>query len=110
MEKVIHKLVLKDEEGCEGRGDLGEKEVTADQDQGEAIDTVHERQQDPACIGDGIKAMTGRKPLHSFQVHPPSSCHLTFPLTLRQIPLLALFKEGNQGSGSYSTQDHRAAE
>ena len=58
MEKVIHKLVLKDEEGCEGRGDLGEKDVTADQDQGEAIDTVHERQQDPAWMGDGIKAMT----------------------------------------------------
>lgn len=42
-----------------GGGELGKKEVIADEDQGVATDSVCERQQDPAWMGNGTKTMIG---------------------------------------------------
>lgn len=88
---------------------LGEKEVITDKDQGAAIATVHEKQLNPARKKNGTKSMTGAGTIFlQLQVHPPTSFHLTFTETLRQVSLLSLSKEGNQGSQSYSARGHRA--
>lgn len=49
MEEVIHKLVLKDK---------SEEENWKRKTTGQAIDPGHEKQQDPAWMGNRIKAMT----------------------------------------------------
>lgn len=49
MEEVIHKLILKDK----SKEENWKRKTT-----GQAIDPVHEKQQDPAWMGNRIKAMT----------------------------------------------------